>query len=116
MARPSATRGTGVLLYYFNWACLNVGRTEARLRTVWSRFIVLPSLADLPQTSDYSAPNMQTYQGEALQPNAEKRQTDWFSARLETDSDFSRAVERDILATGSARLVGYTRRSKSKKT
>lgn len=91
---PTGIRGDGHLSHFFNWGCGNFGRTQAQLRCVWSRFIVIKSLADLRQNPDYTAPNERPYDGEPLQPNADKMQTNWFSTPLESDLSFDEIQQR----------------------
>lgn len=84
----------GQLSHRFNWACANIGRTQAELTQTWARFIVISSLTDLPQKPDYSAANERTYRDDPLRPNADKIQTNWFSTPLETTLGFDEIQER----------------------
>lgn len=84
----------GRLEHHFNWSCSNIGRTQAELTRIWSRFIVINSLSDLPQKPDYSAGNERPYEGEPLRPNVDKMQTGWFSTPLETTASFDEIQER----------------------
>jgi hypothetical protein len=75
----------GSLSHHFNWACANVGKSQATLTRLWARFIAVKHLADLPEKPDFSARNGFLYQGEPLQPSSGKKpQTQWFSTTLET--------------------------------
>ncbi|HEV3375360.1 MAG TPA: hypothetical protein VG051_06620 [Candidatus Acidoferrum sp.] len=105
---PDAVRD-GHLSHYFNWACGNIGKTEARLNKVWTRFIVIHSLADLPEKPDYSAPNEFVYQGEPLQPNSKKRQTEYFSVPLETAVPFQEMQDRHRKGECVLYAYGYAR-------
>src|SRR5437879_4575774 len=69
-----------------------VGHRE--LTQIWSRFIVINSLSDLPEKPDYSAASERPYRDDPLRPNGTKQQTPWFSTPLETTSPYEEIQEK----------------------
>ena len=99
----------GRLEPYFNWSCGNSGKTPAQLTAVWSRFIVINNLSDLPEKPEYDVSKDKLYEGEPLEPNSKKPQTMRFATKLETDLPFDQIQEKTRSGQCVLYAYGYAR-------
>lgn len=99
----------GRLEHCFNWSCLNTGRTPAQLTAVWSRFVAVDKLSDLPEKPLYDPAKEKPYDGEPLEPHAKERQTIWFSTPLETALSFEDMQNRSRSGQCFLYAYGYAR-------
>jgi hypothetical protein len=99
----------GRLEHCFNWSCANAGKTPAQLTGIWSRFIAVDKLSDLPEKPVYDIAKERVYEGEPLEPHSKERQTVWFSTPLETDLSFDDMQEKSRSRQCFLYAYGYAR-------
>jgi hypothetical protein len=79
--------------HFVNWHVQNIGKTPAFISTLWSRFIEVRSLNDLPAEPNYSHNQQIVYAADPLGPST---RSDWFSAPLEINHQFGSTAFADI--------------------
>jgi hypothetical protein len=79
------------------------------LTAIFSRFIAVDKLSDLPEKTEYAIANERSYDGEPLQPRAKGPNTVWFSVPLETTLSFEEMQEKHRSGRCVLYAYGYAR-------